>query len=339
MAATKSRLGRGLGSLIAGGITTPEKAQGKPKSNSAQSKPAKPAKSVSKKKKSQKVTIPENKTKPVIKKGKSRDGLPHLDSFADVPIDKIDPNPYQPRREMAPERINELADSIRSEGLLQPVVVRRSGDRFQIVAGERRWRACQLLQLKSIPVRIVQASDASSAVMSLIENLQRENLNPVEEALGYASLMHDFDLTQEGVAERLGKARASIANTLRLLGLDREIQGFIAKGLISVGHAKVLLGLDDDQKRAFVARKIIENGMSVRDAEKLVQAIKAGKKPGSRRALSEVEETAIKDLEHRLAVFVNTKVQIKHTQKKGKILIDYFGNDDLQRILEKIGMY
>src|ERR1700685_2356559 len=201
--------------------------------------------------------------------------VPQAPGYLEVQVHLVEPSPYQARREIVPEQLAELAESIRSEGLLQPIVVRRHGEKFQLVAGERRWRAFQLLKIRSIPARLVEASDASAASIGLIENLQREGLNPIEEALGFASLVWGFGLTQETAPERVGRSRASVANALRLLSLDAEIQGFIAKDLLSVGHAKALLGIEDPAQRTILARRVIEEGLSVRLTEKLGQAGKA----------------------------------------------------------------
>lgn len=352
MTIAKKRLGRGLGNLIAGGRQgTPQKAaSATADSKSTAKQPAKVASEKrevttknggvpQKKQQSEQSTPPQEvKAAPAAPApaASATDGLP----FREIPVQAIEPNPYQPRREIAEEKVKELADSIRSEGLLQPIVVRKVGDRFQLIAGERRWRAHQSLGLKTIAARIIEASDTSSAVISLIENLQREGLNPIEEAMGYASLMRDFDLTQEGVSERLGKARATIANALRLLQLDREIQGYLAKGMLSVGHAKVILGLDDPSQRLLLARRILETGMSVREAERQVKRLKSETfgKVGQTRSVPEMEATVIRDLERQLSSRLNTKVFLKHTPKKGRIVIEYYGNDDLQRILEKTGL-
>ena len=239
------------------------------------------------------------------------------------------------------EQLAELAESIRSEGLLQPIVVRRHGEKFQLVAGERRWRAFQLLNIRSIPARVVEASDASSASIGLIENLQREGLNPIEEALGFASLVRDFDLTQETAAERVGKSRAAVANALRLLTLDSETQGYLSKGLLSVGHAKALLGIEDPARRAFLARRMIEEGLSVREAEKLSQAAKtsnSSRTPARSRALGAREAAAIESVQKRLSSHLGARVAVLHTPKKGRIVIEYRGNEDLQRVLEKLGI-
>jgi ParB family chromosome partitioning protein len=267
--------------------------------------------------------------------------VPQAQGYLEIQVHLVEPSPYQARREIAPEQLAELAESIRSEGLLQPIVVRRHGEKFQLIAGERRWRAFQQLKIKSIPARVVEASDASAASIGLIENLQREGLNPIEEALGFASLVRDFDLTQETAAERVGKSRASVANSLRLLGLDAEIQGFISKDLLSVGHAKILLGVEDPATRAVLARRVIEEGLSVRHTEKLGKAGKAagtGRTPARRRALATRDAAAVESIEKKLASHLGARVAVIHTPKKGRIVIEYRGNDDLQRLLEKLGV-
>lgn len=338
MANPKQRLGRGLGNLITSGVK--KDAQHSEDTNhiaAAQSGVKKTSQPVA-----------NRKSKTVVKTASPGTASPSKTlvppsaedrEYREVAVVRIDPNPYQPRREIEPDRIKDLAESIRSEGLLQPIVVRAKGERYELIAGERRWRAHQHLGLKQIMVRVVEVSDASSAVISLIENLQREGLNPIEESLGYASLMGDFDLTQEAVAERVGKARASVANALRLLQLDREIQGYLAKGMLSTGHAKALLGLDDAAQRSLLARRIIEAGLSVRDTERMVRKIKNddGTLKGKRN-VPEAEATVISDLEKQLASQLNTKVQLKHSPKKGQIIIEYYGNDDLQRILERTNL-
>ncbi len=314
MATSKSRLGRGLGGLIAAAA---------PKPSPAASAPAAPAASGP---------------------AAAAPGAPS--GFIEVAVTSIAPSPYQARKEIAAEHLQELAESIRSEGLLQPVVVRRIGDgKYELIAGERRWRAFQLLKIKTIPARLVAAGDASSAALGLIENLQREGLNPLEEAYGYASLIRDFDLTQEAAAERVGKPRASVATRLRLLALDAELQGFVAQALLSVGHAKVLLGVEDPAQRALLARRVIEDGLSVRATETLVQAKKiapagsasSGGATGAKKA-GAADAAAIANVEKRLTSHLGARVSLKHAGKKGQIVIPYASNDDLQRILEKLGI-
>jgi ParB family chromosome partitioning protein len=267
--------------------------------------------------------------------------VPHAPGYLEIQVHLIEPSPYQARREIASEQLAELAESIRSEGLLQPIVVRRHGEKFQLIAGERRWRAFQQLKIKAIPARIVEASDASAASIGLIENLQREGLNPIEEAQGFASLLRDFDLTQETAAERVGKSRASVANSLRLLSLDAEIQGYIAKDLLSVGHAKILLGVEDAAVRTVLARRVIEEGLSVRLTEKLAKTVKA---PGTPRVqarkgtLTAREAEAVASLQRKLSSHLGARVAVIHSPKKGRIVIEYRGNDDLQRLLERLGV-
>ena len=266
--------------------------------------------------------------------------VPQAPGYMEIQVHLVEPSPYQARREIAPEQLAELAESIRSEGLLQPIVVRKHGDKFQLIAGERRWRAFQQLKLKTIPARIVEASDASAASIGLIENLQREGLNPIEEALGFASLVRDFDLTQETAAERVGRSRASVANaTLRLLALDAEIQGYIAKDILSVGHAKVLLGVEDAAARTVLARRVIEEGLSVRTTEKLGKSAKApGSSKARNRKLASRDAAAVESIEKKLSSHLGSRVAVIHTPKKGRIVIEYRGNEDLQRLLEKLGV-
>lgn len=336
----KTGLGRGLGSLISGGVgeTAAKKAAAKkPTATKVAKKAAKkavkrPAKKAVRKKPVTKAVKPAPQ-----KQEETRETAVGL---FEIPVSRIIPNPHQPRRDFKEESLNELAESIRSEGLLQPVVVRRQDKMFELIAGERRWRACQQLKLKVIPARIVEATETSSAVLSLIENLQREDLNPIEEAMGYASLMRDFDLTQEQVAERVGKSRAAVANSLRLLQLQREVQAYLIKGLISVGHAKVLLGVESAENRLLLARQSIERGWSVREIERQVEQFKnRSDRPSKTRAsVPAEEERAIQDLQKQLSTSFSTRVQLKHTPKKGKIIIEYHGNDDLQRIIEQMGL-
>ncbi|HZZ19211.1 MAG TPA: ParB/RepB/Spo0J family partition protein [Opitutaceae bacterium] len=266
---------------------------------------------------------------------------PQAAGYIELQVSLVEPSPYQARREIIPEQLAELAESIRSEGLLQPIVVRKAGEKYQLIAGERRWRAFQQLKIKTIPARIVEASDASAASIGLIENLQREGLNAIEEALGFASLVRDFDLTQETAAERVGKSRASVANALRLLALDSEIQGYIAKNLLSVGHAKVLLGVEDVGTRSLLARRVIEEGLSVRTTEKLGKSAKpaAGAKSAAKaRATSTRDAAAVESIQRRLTSHLGARVAVLHTPKKGRIVIEYRGNEDLQRVLEKLGL-
>lgn len=304
-AAHKSRLGRGLGSLISKATPVPVGA-----------------------------TVPPTAPAPL-------GTPPAAPGYSEILVHSVEPSPYQVRREIPPEQLEELAASIRAEGLLQPIVVRKTGDKYQLIAGERRWRAFQLLKIQHIPARIVTAGDATSATLGLIENLQREGLNPIEEAHGYASLIRDFDLTQETASDRVGKSRATVANTLRLLSLDAEIQGYISKNLLSVGHAKVLLGLTDFARRTVLARRIIEEGLSVRTTEKFILSGKPSAATGAAHRphrLPAKEAEAVTAIAKRLTSHLGARVAVIHTPKKGRIVIEYRGNDDLQRILEKLGV-
>ncbi len=325
MAKPKSRLGKGLAGLISGGSTNSSS-----KDNKSVAKKVAASASDSSARKAA--------TKSAAKKGFAVEGA--RPDYLELPIGKIEPNPYQPRKEFEKSQLVDLAESIQSEGLIQPVVVREVNGSYQLIAGERRWRAFQLLKLKTIPARILEAGDSSAASMALIENLQRENLNPIEEAMGYASLVRDFDLTQEQVAERVGRGRATIANSLRLLSLPEEVRGYLSSQMLSTGHAKVLLGIESKQEQSLLARRIIEDGVSVRGAEDLVHSIrKSGKsKSGPAREVPDGEAAAVEDIEKRLMSYLSSKVALKHHPKKGKIVIEYTGNDDLQRILEKIGL-
>ena len=326
-AAPKSRLGRGLGGLIAAAKPATPVTVAPASEHGAASAPVSVASAAA----------PAATTAAAPAPAKT--GAP---GYLEIAVHLIEPSPYQARREISPAQLRELAESIRSEGLLQPIVVRKTGEKYQLIAGERRWRAFQLLKIKSIPAKIVEASNASSAALGLIENLQREGLNPIEEAHGYASLIRDFDLTQENAAERVGKGRATVANSLRLLSLDADLQGYVSKAMLSVGHAKVLLGIEDVAQRTLLARRIIEEGLSVRVAEKLAVGSKAvagaparkGAKPG----LVAKDAATVAGIEKKLTSHLGARVAVLHTPKKGRIVIEYRGNDDLQRLLEKLGV-
>ncbi|MDP1579067.1 MAG: ParB/RepB/Spo0J family partition protein [Candidatus Didemnitutus sp.] len=298
----QSRLGRGLGALIASG--TP------------------------------KTKTPATVAPTATGAPPTADGLP---GYREVPLHLVEPNPYQPRKEIDPQLLTDLVESIRAEGLLQPIVVRAVGEKFQLIAGERRWRAFQQLKLKAIPARVMVATDASSAALAMIENLQRSDLNPIEESHGYASLIRDFDLTQDAVAQRVGKGRATVANSLRLLSLEAEIQGYVSKGMLSTGHAKVLLGIENSAERLVLARRAVESGLSVRALEEIVQHRRTAK-PGQKRRMPATEATALTDIEKRLTSHLGARVALRHSAKRGRIIIEYHGNEDLSRVLERLGV-
>ena len=302
----KKSLGRGLGNLIGGGVAKP--AQPAPAAPAAATTPAAPAPAPA--------------------------AAPNALAVTELPVASIVPNPHQPRKDFDETAVKELAESIRSEGLLQPIVVRKVKGGYELIAGERRLRAFRHLGQKFIPVRVIEASDATSAVLALLENLQRADLNPVDEAVGVASLMRDFNLTQEAVADRLGKPRASIANLVRLLQLDREILGYLGKGQLSTGHAKVLLGLEQQAHRVQVARLVVEKGLSVRATEAEVKALASTKKTERKRA----EKTVVADVQKRLSSHFSTPVAVFRKGVKGTIAIPFASDDELARLLEKIGV-
>ncbi|MGD0743630.1 MAG: ParB/RepB/Spo0J family partition protein [Verrucomicrobiota bacterium] len=259
-----------------------------------------------------------------------------------VPLDRIRPCPLQPRKDFPAESLRELADSIREQGIVQPLVVRDRDGYFELIAGERRWRAAQLLQLPEVPVIVRQANDRAALELALIENLQRENLNAIEEAHGYAQLAEQFQLTQEDIAAKVGKGRVAVANALRLLKLPATLQNFIRDGRLSVGHAKVILGLASERDQQIIAERVIKQGLNVRQTEGLVAKLQ---KRGSRRAPPRPELVAaaagdphIADLEARLREVFATKVQLHYEQGKGSVEISFFSDEELERILQVLGV-
>lgn len=249
-------------------------------------------------------------------------------------ISLIEPNKNQPRKKFDDEKLDALAESIKENGVIQPIIVVKNGDMYKIVAGERRWRAAKKAGLSEIPSVIRDYTDQEVAQIALIENLQRENLNPIEEALGYKTLIDKFNMTQESVSSKLGKSRSAIANSIRLLSLDEPIQSKLITGEISSGHARALLSLEDSDMRLKLLESIIEKGLNVRQTEALAKHLhnskpKKEKKQPDEQVLAEIEAT-----ENRLSSHFGTKVRLIHNEKRGKIEIEYFGNDDLERILQ-----
>jgi ParB family chromosome partitioning protein len=258
-----------------------------------------------------------------------------------VPLDRVHPCPFQPRKDFSPEALRELADSIKEQGIVQPLIVREGTGGFELIAGERRWRAAQLVGLTEVPVIVREADDRAVLEMALIENLQRENLNPIEEAQGYSQLVSQFQLTQEQVAVKVGKSRAVVANAMRLLRLSPTIQTYIREGRLSVGHAKVILGLLDDRQQKLAVERIIKDALNVRQAEGLVAKLqnRAGKlqsKTGP--ALPPTTDAHVADLENRLRERLGTKVQLRYAQGKGSLEVSFFSDDDLERILQILGI-
>lgn len=258
------------------------------------------------------------------------------EGVVEIGINDIRPNKFQPRREFSEDKLEELARSISLHGVLQPVVVRDVIGGYELVAGERRWRASKLAGLETIPAVVRDFSDSEMMEIALIENLQREDLNPLEEAAAYRSLIDEFGLTQEELSKRIGKSRSHIANILRLLQLPPEIQDNVSRGTISMGHARALLGLEKTAQQLEACRQVVERGLSVRDTEALVHRIKAGDK--ARRKEPGKREPYIIALESSLQENLGTKVQIKPGRKKGKIEIEYYTEDDLERICRLLGI-
>jgi ParB family chromosome partitioning protein len=259
-----------------------------------------------------------------------------------VPLDRIRPCPLQPRKDFSAEALHELADSIREQGIVQPLIVRERGGYFELIAGERRWRAAQLLQLAEVPIIAREADDRAVLELALIENLQRENLNALEEAHGYEQLAGQFQLTQEEIAVKVGKSRAVVANAVRLLKLPPVVQNFIREGRLSVGHAKVILGIADEKQQRLAAERVIKEGLNVRQTEGLVAKLQAR---DSRRAGLKPETIAapgsdphVASLEDRLREKFGTKVQLRYAAGKGAVEISFFNDEDLERILQILGV-
>ena len=255
--------------------------------------------------------------------------------LAEIPVEWIQPGKYQPRRIIDDEALQELASSIRAQGVMQPIVLRSIGEnRYEIIAGERRWRATQLAGLDKIPCVIKEVNDEAAVAMSLIENIQREDLNPMEEALALQRLIEEFDLTHQQVAEAVGKSRAAVSNFLRLINLAPEVTQMLVHGDIEVGHARALLSLTDDQQGK-IAREIASSGLNVRQAEALVRKLTSseGKAPQAKKVDSDT-----KQLENRLSANLGQPVEIKHTAKgRGKLVIKYSSLDELDGVLSRFG--
>jgi ParB family chromosome partitioning protein len=261
-----------------------------------------------------------------------------------ISLAQIVPTPLQPRTVFRDEHLEELVASIREHGIIQPLIARQRGDKFELIAGERRWRAAQKVGLTEAPVIIREASDQDVLELALIENLQREDLNPIEEANAFARLAREFGLRQEDIAQKVGKSRAAVANSMRLLDLHEQVQSWLTQERISVGHAKVLLSLKSHDEQALLADVIIRRCLTVRAAEKLVAqhfAQSGTQKPtrnGSSGPASPTLAPALQHLQNRLQERLATHVILHHSEKRGRIEIEYYGNDDLQRLLGLFGL-
>lgn len=253
-----------------------------------------------------------------------------------IKLSLIEPNKNQPRKSFDEEKIEALANSIRENGLIQPVIITPTKNgMYKIVAGERRWRASKKAGLKEIPAVVRDYSEEQIAEIALIENLQREDLNPIEEALGYKTLLEEFNLTQELIGKRIGKSRSAVANSMRLLTLEDQIQKLLVSGDISSGHARAILSLEENELRLALSKRIIEDNLNVRQTEALAKQLQK-KKPAKKPVKKSAYDIEIEKIQNDLSSGLGTKVKITHTDKKGKIEIEYYGNDDLERILNLI---
>ena len=257
-----------------------------------------------------------------------------------VNLTSIVPSPLQPRKDFAREALAELVESIRQHGIIQPLVVRDVDGRHELIAGERRWRAAQEAGLTQVPVITRVATDLEVLELSLIENLQRADLNPIEEAQAYARLAGEFGMRQEDIAQKVGRSRAAVANSMRLLDLHEQVQAWLTQGLLSVGHAKVLLALKEPDEQRAVPETILRRSATVRATERLVARQLGTTRPRRRRqtAATTVTSATIDDLQNRLQEHLGTRVTLHHGEKRGRIEIEYYGNDDLQRVLSALGL-
>jgi ParB family chromosome partitioning protein len=262
-----------------------------------------------------------------------------------IDVNKIKSNKYQSRIQFDKEKLKELASSIRREGVVQPIIVSPSGDNYQLVAGERRWWAAKMAKLKEIPAVVRKVTDREMFEISLIENIQREDLNPIEEATAFERLMKEFNLTQQELAEHLGKTRPTVANTLRLINLPGEIKKFISRKLISPGHARALLSIEGEKRRMELAHRILKQKLTVRETEDLVERLKLRRTPSGKRVLEKEKSQEVVELEEELQRILGTKVRIKSigsgrfylgegAKVQGKIEIEYYSLEDLERIIE-----
>jgi len=262
-----------------------------------------------------------------------------------IDINKIKPNKYQSRMQFDQEKLKELANSIKREGIVQPIIVSPSGENYQLVAGERRWWAAKMAELKEIPAVVRNVSNREMFEVSLIENIQREDLNPVEEATAFERLMKEFNLTQQELADHLGKTRSTVANTLRLINLPEQIKEFVSRRLISAGHARALLSIQGEKKRIEMARRIIKQKLPVRETEDIVERLRLKRAASGRRVAEKEKSPEVIELEEELQRILGTKVRIKSTgsgrfspgqgaKVRGKIEIEYYSLEDLERIVD-----
>lgn len=316
----KPRLGRGLGSLLATHAT--ENNVQKTIEKSADEKPV----------------LKQQISSPAVAMNTQNEINKHQRIWT-MAIEKIHPNEFQPRQSFDKDKLQELAQSIKENGILQPIVVREQpGKNFEIIAGERRWRASQMAGLQEVPVIIKNATDKESLELAIIENIQREELNPIEEAESYERLIREFNLTQQQVAEKVGKERATVSNSIRILALSTEVKNLIVENKISLGHAKVLLSATNVSEQNKLAKRIIEEKLSVRALEKAIQKKESPAAMVSDESLlkTNVKQRLVQGLSEEIQKRLGTKVAIDYNEGKGKVIISFYSDDELTKIVEKL---
>ncbi len=297
--AKKTRLGKGLGALIGGDTETEKVPDAEPEKKTEEKKSEEPGKELF------------------------------------LKVSMIEPNKEQPRKKFDEDQLKELADSMKQYGVLQPLLVQKKGNFYEIIAGERRWRAAKLAGLKEVPAVIREYDEQQKMEIALIENVQREDLNPIEEAMAYKRLMEEFHLKQEEIADRVSKNRTTITNSMRLLKLAEEVQKMLVEGVLSSGHARALLGLEDKKAQVMMAERILAEGLSVRDVERLVKSF--GKTKKKKEKESDAVTLAFQHMEEKMKAIMGTKVSINRKDKnKGRIEIEYYSPAELERIIELI---
>lgn len=326
MAVRKTGLGKGLDSLIP---AAPIKSDGNGTGKKKSSDKVKEKKNSGTEEQGQKESKPEVIVKEVIK-----EVVKEAETY--VKISLIEPNRDQPRKAFEEDALLELADSIKQFGVLQPLIVQKKDDYYEIIAGERRWRAAKLAGLKEVPVIIKDFSDLEVVEISLIENIQRENLNPIEEALAYRRLLDEFSLKQDEIAEKVSKSRTAITNSMRLLKLDERVQQMVIDEMLSTGHARALLGIEDKEQQYVLAMNIFDEKLSVRETEKLVKSItNPAVKKDEEKTIDSARAAVYENLQEKIKNILGTKVYINQkTKTKGKIEIEYYSNQELERITD-----
>lgn len=255
-----------------------------------------------------------------------------------IDINKIEPNKSQPRKNFSESSLEELAQSIKQYGVIQPIIVKKSSGGYELVAGERRWRASKIAGIKEIPAIIKDYDEDKLFEIALVENLQREDLNPIEEAMGYSKLSDNFGLSQEEISKRVGKSRSAVANSIRLLSLDDNTQALVKSGKLSAGHARTIIPVDDEKQRFELAERIIEEELSVRETENIVKKILENKKEKkTKQKLSKFNTDSYGKIEENLKNILGTNVKLKSGKNKGAIEIEYYSDDDLERLMALLG--